>query len=312
MNRSSTIGLVIFVTAVLHFSTAATAADIATYDTRNYNRQFMTGLVRTAASKEFLRKAPRVSFRDVTPVPAKFTLRGKTGSIEDQGSCGSCWDFALTSTLRGSYMGSGAKDPGPLSFNYLLNCATEMDGCDGGDFPAADLLIHPLGAPAEGSDGHYSASQGRCVKAAPVATAVSYKLLGSDLGQHPEIPPPSYRDIAYVVGVLHQPVSVDVAVDSRWQNYSHGIYNGCSNVDESDLNHMVVIEGYDCEKSVDEAGNCVFDANGNLPPGVGTWIVRNSWGLWWGNRGYITTKATAKDGTRCNMIGYDALYFDLK
>ncbi len=311
MKTSPTTGLVLFAAAVT-FSIGAQATEIATYATRNYNRQFPTGLVRTEASRQFLKTAPRVSFKDVTPVPAAYSLRGKAGPVEDQGNCGSCWDFALTTTLRGSWMGNAGADPGPLSFNYLLNCATDMAGCDGGDFPAAELLIHPKGAPAEGSDGHYTESQGKCKAAPAVASAVSYKLLGSDLGQHPEIPPPSYRDIAYVVGVLHQPVSVDVAVDNRWQSYSHGVYNTCGKTDVDDLNHMVVIEGYDCETSVDAAGNCVFDANGNLPAGVGTWTIRNSWGIWWGNRGYITTKATDKNGKLCNMVGYDALYFDLK
>jgi C1A family cysteine protease len=56
----------------------------------------------------------------------------------------------------------------------------------------------------------------------------------------------------------------------------------------------------------------VFDADGNLPAGVGTWIVRNSWSTMWGDRGYITTKATDKKGNRCNSIATDALYFDLK
>lgn len=290
----------------------ADMAEAPTYITKKYSQTHAMGLIRSQASREFLKSARRQSFEDLTSVPGKYSLRGKAGPVEDQGSCGSCWDFALTTTLRGSWMTGAGQDPGRLSFNYLLNCAKEMDGCNGGDFPAADLLVQPLGAPAYGSDGAYSASQGKCVDKPAIAASVSYKLLGSDLGAHPEIPAPSFRDIAYVVGVLHQPVSIDVAVDWRWQSYSRGIYNGCSTANESDLNHMVVIEGYDCETAVDASGTCQFDQDGNLPPGVGLWIIRNSWGTSWGDRGYITTKATNKKGQRCNAVATDALYFDLK
>jgi C1A family cysteine protease len=302
-----------FLALCLSSHAMANSTEAATYTTRSYSAPHAMGLKRTEASREFLKSARRQSFVDVTPVPGKFSLRAKAGPVEDQGSCGSCWDFALTSTLRGSWMTGAGQDPGRLSFNYLLNCAKTMDGCSGGDFPAADMLVNPLGAPAYGSDGPYTAKQGQCQEKPVLASSVSYKILGSDLGAHPEIPAPSFRDIAYVVGVLHQPVSTDVAVDFRWQMYGGGVYNGCSsNITENDLNHMVVIEGYDCESAVDASGTCQFDADGNLPPGVGTWIIRNSWGTSWGDHGYITTKATDKKGQRCNAVATDALYFDLK
>lgn len=301
---------IIVFSIVLGLGLQGFSAEIKTYSTATYNQKFATGLKRTELSRSAMSSAPRISFNDAANVPKSSSLRGKTGSIEDQGQCGSCWVFALTSTLRGSWMLAG-KDPGPLSFNYLLNCATEMDGCNGGDFPAADHFISPLGAPASGADGSYTAMQGKCAQKPAVASTYSYKLLGTDLGAHPNNPAPSFKDIAYVVGVLHQPVAVDVYVDSRWQSYYSGVFNSCVDAKPDELNHMVVIEGYDCETSVDTAGNCVFDKNGNLPAGVGTWTIRNSWGPTWGRGGYIVTKATGKSGLPCNGIASDALFYDL-
>lgn len=289
--------------------TSFASVEPSTFVSKNYGLQHATGLVRTKDSREFLNNSPRESFQfNVEAVPGKFSLRGKAGPVEDQGMCGSCWDFSLTSVLRGSWMQQG-QDPGRLSYNYLLNCAPTMAGCDGGDFSAADYLISPKGPPAYGSDGEYTESQGKCVELPPVSSAVSYKLLGTNLGNIPNAPLPSFKDIAYAVGVLHAPVSVDVAVDTAWQNYASGVFNKCSS---GEVNHMVSVEGYDCETSVDSKGNCVFDESGNLPKGVGKWIIRNSWGTSWGDRGYITMKATDKKGNRCSSVGLDALYFNVK
>jgi C1A family cysteine protease len=293
----------------LTFALSASAEE-KTYVSKSYAKAFTTGLLRTPSSLQFLSTAPRISFANAkTPVPRNFSMRGKIGSVEDQGSCHSCWSFALTTALRGSLKSAG-KDPGRLSFNYLLDCTGQGYSCNGGDFAAADLLIAPLGAPAYGTDGTYDESDGPCVKAPPIASASSYKLLGSDFGANPNQSSPSFKDIAYVVGVLHKPVAVDVAADWNWQGYAGGVFNSCAG--ESGINHMVVVEGYDCESSVDSSGNCAFDKEGNLPPGVGTWIIRNSHGVDWGDSGYIKMKATDSSGSRCNGVGVDALFFDLK
>lgn len=282
-----------------------------TFSTVQNGIKHPTGLVRMQHSLKFLASTPRVSFvGEGNPVPAKYSLRHQSGPVEDQGQCGSCWDFALTTTLRGTMMTAG-NDPGRLSFNYLLNCDKEMMGCGGGDFAAADLLLAPLGAPKYGSDGSYNGFQGKCVPKPAVASAVSYKLLGTDVGAHPDAPVPSFQDIAYVVGVLHQPVATDITVIESFQYYGGGTYNDCRDSDPRDINHMVVIEGYDCEKSVDKNGNCVFDEKGNLPPKVGKWLIRNSWGTSWGDSGYITIRATDSKGRKCDSVGADALFFDL-
>jgi len=271
-----------------------------------------TGLVRTQESFDFFARAPKRSFLKTTAaIPGKSSMRGLAGPVEDQGQCGSCWDFSLTSVLRGTLMMANKKDPGRLSFNYLLNCATEQQGCNGGDFPAAAHFVAPHGAPAYGSDGAYTGADGTCQAETPIASAVNYHLLGNDMGANPTGVTPSFKDIAYVVGVLHLPVSIDVGATMAWQFYSGGVYNTCDDENTADINHMVAIEGYDCETSVDSKGNCAFDANGNLPAGVGTWLVRNSWGTSWGDQGYITTKATDAKGLRCNAVASDALYYDV-
>ncbi len=282
-----------------------------TFQTKDYGTTFATGYVESENTVKFMSNTQHVSFSSrALTVPGSYSLKGKAGPVEDQGQCGSCWDFALTETLRGSWITNG-KDPGRLSFNYLLNCAKEMQGCSGGDFGAASYFVLPKGAPAYGSDGSYNAWQGKCQDKPAVASTTSFKLLGTDFGAFPNALTPSFQDIAYVVGVLHQPVSVDITVLDSFQKYSGGTYNDCSDSNPKDMNHMVVVEGYTCDKSVDKAGNCVFDDKGNLPAGVGKWIIKNSWGSGWGSSGYITIKATDSKGRKCDSVGTDALFYDL-
>ena len=307
---------VILALAVTQLSLASAFAEEATYFSRNYHQTHAKGFVHTPKSKAFLAKVQRKTFvGDPVPVPKTYSIRGKAGPVEDQGQCGSCWDFSLTTVLRGTWIMQG-NDPGRLSFNYLLNCTKDigMQGCNGGDFSAADALIAPKGAPAYGSDGTYTAGDsgqdGTCVAAKAIASTVDYKMLCTEGSTTTHA---SFQDIAYVVGVLHRPVSIDIAADTNWENYGGGVFNKCAKkVTPNDINHMVVIEGYDCEKSVDANGNCKFDANGNLPAGVGTWLIRNSWGESWGDNGYITMKATDKQGNLCDEVAADGLYFDVK
>lgn len=304
------IGKIFFLLALL-LNTTLTFAESeleTSYISKSYSEPHATGLVWTPDAEEFFNTAPQKSFiQAVVPIPKKYSMRGKLGAIEDQGNCGSCWDFSLTTALRGSWISKG-RDPGRLSYNYLLNCAKEQYDCHGGNFSAAAHLVAPKAVPSYGSDGEYLMTT-RCLKGKPAAATASYVVLGAR-GNIQDERTPSFKDIAYVVGILRQPVVVDLISESSFQNYGSGVYT-CGDYNPRHINHMVVIEGYDCEKSVDANGNCVFDEKGNLPPGVGRWIVRNSWGSNWGDNGYITMKATNSKGLRCNAIGTHALYYKL-
>jgi C1A family cysteine protease len=60
--------------------------------------------------------------------------------------------------------------------------------------------------------------------------------------------------------------TLSVAVDAhQWGPYKSGIFSGCSGT--IDVNHAVNIVGV------------------NVPGGY--WIIRSSWGYWWGDNGYM-------------------------
>jgi hypothetical protein len=79
------------------------------------------------------------------------------------------------------------------------------------------------------------------------------------------------------------PVSVAVYVNSAFQAYRGGVFNGCGT---GTINHAVVLVGWD---DADQA-----------------WILRNSWGPYWGESGYMRIRYG------CSQVGYAACYVDYR
>ena len=74
--------------------------------------------------------------------------------------------------------------------------------------------------------------------------------------------------------------TLSVAVDAhQWGPYKSGVFSGCSV--NYRANHAVNIVGVNVEE--------------------GYWIVRNSWGSWWGDNGYI--KISLVRLCRCMSFG---------
>lgn len=252
------------------------------------------GLIRTEDSLDFMDTVARVDLKSVTAVPGKYDLTPRVSPPEDQGSCGSCWDFSLTKALRSALMLAG-KDPGTLAFNYLLNnCGPVREyGCNGGDFDAGKNFLNKLGPWLESQD-PYKGYETSCKKGLPVAgTAIEYVKVGNEK--------PSFQELAAAVSQDHV-LSIDVAVCGAWGSYSGGIFsrNDCG---AGSINHMINMVGYDCETSVDSSGNCVFDSSGKPKNGDGFLIVMNNWGTSWGEKGYMRTR------WGIDAIAYDAFYF---
>ena len=63
-------------------------------------------------------------------------------------------------------------------------------------------------------------------------------------------------------------VTTVYAADHAFRNYKSGVFNGCST--NAQTNHAVVVVGYG-----------THDHFGDY------WLVKNSWGTYWGENGYI-------------------------
>ena len=229
-------------------------------------------------------------------IPDTFDLRPKLTRIEDQGNCGSCWAFSLTATHRDGYAMAG-RDPGRLSQEWLVDNSKEADGCNGGDFDSAVEFVTPKGQPLY-NDCVYQEGSGVCPPDLPFAAHITgWHMLGD------KTKGPSVREIESYMASSGKPISIALAAGAGdWQNYSGGIYNGCT---FAQVDHMINIVGWDNE-------GAQFDRNGNLPPGQGVWILRNSWGKYWGEGGYMRSRMTDAKGQRWNAVAAEAAYFDFE
>jgi hypothetical protein len=287
----------------LALATVAGAQD--TFSTKVYRGlPHALGLKRTPESLEFIRSSPKrftLNSRSVVSVPKLVDLTPLVSPPENQGGCGSCWDFSLTKALRSAFMLAG-KDPGTLAFNYLLNnCGPgpSMWGCNGGDFDAAKSLVGGAGPWLESQD-PYRQSEGSCKNLPVAASGIDFKFVGD--GSHA----PTFQELAVALAAKHM-LSVDVAVCGAWGSYSGGIFNR-NECGANSINHMINLVGYDCETSVDAQNNCVFNAQGKPVNGDGFLKAMNNWGGkgQWGEDGYMRSRYGI------DALATTALYFEVK
>ncbi len=246
--------------------------------------------------KKDLPNAAWKSFKDVkVNIPNALDLRPQLTQIESQGWCGSCWAFSLTATHRDGHALAG-NDPGRLSQEWLVEHSTYAAGCQGGYFDSAyDFIMPPKGQPLY-SACPYSSGNGKCAAVLPFAAGIKAWYMLGEKGQSPTV-----RDVEAYMTLSGKPISIGVAAAAgSWESYGSGVYSKCKT---GQLDHMINIVGWDNE-------GAQFDENGNLPPGKGIWILRNSWGKSWGEQGYMRSKMTDAAGKRCNAVAEEAAFFE--
>jgi hypothetical protein len=215
-----------------------------------------------------------------TAVPASFDWRNVDGDgtsyvtpIRNQASCGSCWAFAATAGLE-SYTLMTQNKPNTelnLAEQILLSCY-DSDGCEGGSPSGASDYIKSTGLPLE-SCFPYTAKDAWDNPSDPNDTPVvtcdmavcsnwqasTYKILNS--------PGPVSASVSAIKDALfnYGPLVTTFNVYDDFFAYSGGIYSYAKGGLAG--GHAVLIIGYD------DVNQC--------------FIVKNSWGTWWGEAGYF-------------------------
>lgn len=176
--------------------------------------------------------------------------------IQNQGSCGSCWAFAATATFEAwSNLKSGDKTK--YSEQELVDCVSACSGCNGGlAHLGYDWLSTTSGSFCTSTSYPYQARQGTC-KASSCGGKAKDKGHGMAAS----------NEGAILKQLEKGPISISVDA-GVWHSYQGGILTSCGQT----TNHAVVIAGFK-----DNGANSYY-------------IVRNSWGPSWGEKGYIYLK----------------------
>lgn len=191
----------------------------------------------------------------------------ESSSIRDQGSCGSCWAISAVEAIEAQLAKNGNPDV-KVSAQALVDCVPNPQhcggsgGCDGATGELAYDFVREHGIPME--DGlPYDATTADC----PV------KPLEGDWPASSRVRVDGFRALpsnqqAPLMQSLVQDGPTVVSVDGKkWMDYNAGVFDSCER--DAVLGHAVLARGYGEDS------------------GRKYWLIQNSWGSDWGERGHI-------------------------
>ena len=216
---------------------------------------------------------PYATPRGRAPDEMDWRTKGVVNPIRDQGQCGSCWAFGCIQASESSYA-LAYGDLLRLSESNLVDCCDRSGGCDGGFIPFTLEWIRDSqnGKVSSQEDYPYAPIQGSCHfdPSKAIGSVKGYLRLKED----------DEENLKEIVGTMGPCVCQVNANPADFHTYRSGIYNNPECI----------------PYAIDHSVGCVGYGNEN---GDAYWIIRNSWGEQWGEKGYMRLARNA--GNLCSI-----------
>ena len=264
---------------------------VAENEATRYPLEDLCGLV---VPEDWRAGARFVPFKAQPELPAAFDWRPDCTPVQNQGGCGSCWAFATVGTLECAI---SIKDGATvdLSEQWLISCNNETEephvlregswGCDGGWFAHDYHQWKPDECGQSGAvleiDFPYAHQDVPCNCPEDGYDHYYWVYSWGYIAGQEEVPD---TDSIKQAIMTYGPVSAAVYADTPFNAYSDGVFNAST---LGEVNHAILLVGWD-----DSLG------------AEGAWILRNSWGTYWGLDGYMYIEYG------CSNVGFGACYID--
>eukprot|EP00658_Telonema_sp_P-2_P034528 TRINITY_DN251_c0_g1_i1.p1 TRINITY_DN251_c0_g1~~TRINITY_DN251_c0_g1_i1.p1 ORF type:complete len:650 (+),score=144.11 TRINITY_DN251_c0_g1_i1:218-2167(+) len=241
----------------------------------------------------FLQEAQGTADPDISDLPKSHDWREHEGQnyvpdVTNQGSCGSCYAVAITHMIEARVrIKTGNRHKPQLSVQEVLSCSEYSQGCHGGFPYLVAKYAQDYGMVSEAAEPYEGRKHVKCNKRAKSRVrVVDYGYVGGYYGacNHKKM----LREL-YDNG----PITVGFDTDAGLWHYSEGLYDATSLIQEraADQDHP---HGWGHAHGARRHNHWEKTTHAVLVVGYGEsarhgkyWIVQNSWGTGWGERGYF-------------------------